>query len=441
MQVNRSQIPSAGSGKSPQEVALEAQGLGAVSYTVVPVTATSPVQLGRWMLERDLLRPLLFGEHAHVSLMQRSKELLKLLSRHGLLDDSFIHSLFQVELEVLQDLVPVVSHGCLGSMIAHVAKLPVAGVTASICRLLAMIVKRCRDVLMWAPTIEVGEAAGDMGCSDVNDLLHLHVEGLALLWTFAEENSRVENSVSHLCMDLITEVLDRGCTPTQATIGTAIVAREVVSDTDVLVDTRDDDTEPQISWTNHWRRCFPIVCRAVRSMESQQDLVLATSVLRHFIVSFLDNSVGFMAACPIAVDTNETQLPPYRPAVVSYLEVRFGALRLATGAIGALKAKFMAHSGSPLPRDPDVMPADMQKKLNDLKLGVALHNYYSTLEKMISFICFLQRASFSTLLSSVASESGSTHLLLQFSAVKDIWNDLFLDAVTVKVHIHAFSYY
>jgi len=96
LQINRSSLPSSGTGKSSEELALEARGMGAVSYTVVPLTATTPLLLGSWMQTCDLLTPLLLGEEAHLSLIQRSKEVLKFLSRHGLLTDSFIQSLFQM---------------------------------------------------------------------------------------------------------------------------------------------------------------------------------------------------------------------------------------------------------------------------------------------------------------------------------------------------------
>jgi hypothetical protein len=426
--VNRSQLSSDSTGKTPTEQMLEAKGLGAVSYTVISLSATSPEQLGRWVLDQDLLTPLLHGENAHDSLVQRSKDVMKFLARHGLLNNNFIRKLFQVEIEVLFELIPVVSLSCLGSMIVHISQEP-AGITANFCRLLSLIVKRCREALMWGPNVNSGDN-GDDSNVDLNLLMNLHSDGLELLWECAEEKSLVDASVSILCMELINDILERGCTPQQAKDGTA--GHKTESERNL----------PLISWPNHWLRCYPIICRAIKALEAHRDLILSLAVLRNFIISFLDHPVVHDAACmSISCDDQLPSIPPYRPAVTRFLESRFQVMTMVTCAIGALKKDFLAEASSfyldctssSLPSDPRSIPTNLQSQLNALKLGKALHSYYFTLDKAISFICFFQRTSFSTLL--CVTDEKSTHLLLEFSAVSDIWEELFVQAVTMQVRL------
>jgi hypothetical protein len=199
------------------------------------------------------------------------------------------------------------------------------------------------------------------------------------------------------------------------------------------------------------------VRRALHALEAQTDLILAMSVVRVFLVSFLDHSVTRHAPrMPLspspASDEPALLLPPYRPAVVRHLETEFCLLLLLTRAISALKAKFLqqasafhlAATGAALPNDPQDISAKMQTELNALKVGGSLHSYSFTLDKVINLICFIQRTSFSTLLredeGEGEGEGESTHLLLEFSAVQDIWTDVFLRAVTLQVGGDAFIY-
>ena len=433
IQINRKMSPSSDSHKTTGELSLEGKGLRMVSFVVVPITATTPALLGAWIQERDLLTPLLLGENSHESLMHRSKDLLKFLSRHSLLEDSFIHKLFTPETEeLLMELVPVVSFSCLQSMIWYISQLTRSAVTIRLCQLLASIVSRCRKILMW---LSQGSFLNEQYDGDAENngeklVFDIHGQCLDLLWGFAEEGSGVDHNVSILCMEKVQDAIDRGFSATEAKES---VRRTIREEADI-----DNVSGDNICWDNHWHRCFPTVLRAFQALMEQHDLILSLEVIRAFILSFLDDRVC-LDISHITVG-GDLKLPPYRPAIVRFLEARFGILKLITSVIQGLKEKFDKQatalyrniSGEILPRIPHgAVPPDVQTRMGELRVNNALHSYYFIMSKAVSFVCFFQRTSFSTFLS--CEEGISTHLLLDFEAIAAVWDSLFLRAITVQV--------
>jgi len=389
---------------------IELSGLEKVTYTVVKPCAYSSQQLCEEITSMKIIPSLFIGETAHEALMQRSTDILQFMARNGYFGRNEVLMLWEVgygsnissAFRCLGDLVSVTLDACaLSVLVAEIDTISSDLVTTAITNMLAAIAMRCRDELM---TFSVDDNVSkfrqnwDSRCTmDETVARKLHNSCLLILWRWAKERADYPDDVFTRCGVMIEKILDLGCRHKDAA-----------------------DAGRSFPWAMQWRRCIPILTRAITAIKNCDAVALGMKTIRAVIISWLkDELKGF------GVFYSDMCLPfgsPYQSNFVEYLEKKYFILNSVVTAVLYLK-QYLANASPTIGRQAhceDTSRSDNETltALHDVTLGHSRDSCISRMDTCFDFIIFFLCC--------------SPNIHMDFDAIEEIWRVTLLQADTLQ---------